>query len=144
MATRILITDSQGNTLACLDGHHGGQHAAEWATGMLLQFAAGGVDAIAIELHPSRGADDFRRDVLERAGQVRLELHTRPDGLREVIGLSDGGCAVTLVHAPDDVIGDRAPVRVARGRMNPAANGRTISDIRAARRHARAQQRGPA
>jgi hypothetical protein len=172
MATRLLITDAQGVPMFAIDGHHGARHAAEWASGMMMQLTAAGVDAMLIELHPAQGADDFRRDTLEQIGRIRVEFHQRPDGLREVVslarypkragesvatqgvgrGLLKSAAAATatalvggfrLVHAPADVHGDRHAVRVPRGRMNPTQEQpRTIGEMRQQRRLDRASQRG--
>lgn len=148
MATRVIISDPSGAVLSILDGHHGAAHAERWAGEMVAMFAAQGIDAIAVELTPELGGDEFRRDVLERAGKIRIELHQRPDGQREITSLSRrdtlqrirGG--LRLVCAPSDVIGDRAGIRRSRTRLDPDEGApATTADARLKRKRERAQQR---
>jgi hypothetical protein len=158
MATRILIADGQGNPIVALDGHHGARHAADWLFAALATLAAQGVDAIATELTPAAGGDHFRSDVLQRIGQLRVELHQRPDGSREIVGLAQAPstpqrgrqaahstpvhAALRLLQAPADVIGARHAVRIPRGRHNvPPGLPRTIEEIRRARRLAQRSHR---
>lgn len=148
MATRILISDSTGAVLSILDGHHGTAHAARWANEMVAMFAAQGIEAIAIELNPELGGDEFRRDVLERAGQIRVELHQRPDGQREITALARrdtlqrirGG--LRIVAAPSDIAGERPGVRRTRNRLDPEDGApATNGEARLQRKRLRAQQR---
>lgn len=164
MTTRILITDLAGFALACLDGHHGARHAQAWADTVRADLAARGVETMVFELNPSEGGDHFRRDVLEQIGRVRPEFRRRPDGLREVVGFArvsaaragEGKAAAAatpvavrmsarIVSAPLDVHGPRQPIRIPRGRQNPAANApMTDAERRHQRRLARATARGSA
>lgn len=163
MADRILIADSNGRTLACMDGHHGAHHAADWVRIVRAEFAAKGIETVALVLHPAAGGDDFRREVLEQAGRVRVVLHARPDGKREIVGLSRGQgaknkhgrasvgaahavtCGLRLLAAPADIYGARHPLRIPRGRANPApGQPRTDAERRLQRRAARAAKRKPA
>ena len=111
MANRILITDSVGSPLACLDGYHGARHAADWTTAVLQDFADQGVDAIALELKAFQGGDHFRRDVLEQAGRLRVELRDRPDGMREIVGI--------VRYASPEEIATVRELRASKGKATP-------------------------
>lgn len=157
MATRVLITDLSGFPLASLDGHHGATHAVRWTADMRARLAADGIETMVFELTPSAGGDTYRKEVLERIGQLRFEFHRRPDGKREIVGAvalprGNGKSAAAsmpaaprftahIVDAPEDIHGTRRPIRVPRGRMNGTAP-RTPDERRLARRLERARDRG--
>ena len=88
MANRILIADTEGRVLYALDGHHGPGHAAAWAATVLAQLQSEGVEAMALEWTPEQGGDDCRCGVIGNIHRLRVELHQRPDGAREIVGLS--------------------------------------------------------
>lgn len=159
MTTRILITDAAGFPLAMLDGQHGAVHAQRWTNDVCAQLAAAGiVDPMVFELTPAEGGDAFRMEVLQQLGRVRPELRKRPDGTRELLGFhrlppAQGRaiaaatpepvrCSHRLVSAPADVHGARQPIRVPRGRQNPAPGApRTAQEARQLRRVQQAQRR---
>lgn len=113
---------------------------------MRARHAAAGEPVLSFEWLPSRGGDDDR-STIEQIGRHRVELRTRPDGQREIVGaLARGVAAVPgtlrLLHAPADVVGMRYSVRVPNGRHH--APLLSAADARIARRQARAQARGRA
>lgn len=115
MACRIVITDNTGAPLLACDAHHGDDHAAAWVTGALAQLAVAGVeDCLAVEFDPVAGGD-ASRETIRALHEMRVELRTRPDGLREVIGVSAGtqhvARSVRVLHAPADVAGPRCTLR---------------------------------
>lgn len=133
MASRIIAFGPTGVALYAIDGHHGSAHGARWAAAVSQQLAGSGIDPIIVEIEPQQGGDAVRREVIGSVHRVRLELRTRPDGLREVLGLlriSDAddpraavaatpepiGCGWRVIQAPADVAAPRQPVRVSRGR----------------------------
>lgn len=157
MTTRILITTATGQALTCLDGHHGARHAQAWIDDTLTILAGQGItDTLVVELHPAAGADDFRRDVLQTIGRLAIDLHTRPDGAYEIVGLArfqargDGrrigaattGCALKLLQAPAHIHGARHALRISCDRNSPpTGEPRTATERRQLRRQLRAQQR---
>lgn len=166
MANRIIIFDSAGAALIAMDGHHGSRHASDWTAQVLADFAARGIEAVAVEVIPQEGGDAMRRDVIGALADMRAEFHVLPDGRRELIGLhvsrrpatgeSPGRAAkaaiasvpepvrggVRVLHAPPDVANRRCCIRVGRGRDNPPpGQPRTPADIRTARKAQRAARR---
>lgn len=161
MTTRILITDAAGFPLTMLDGHHGAAHAQRWTDTVCAQLLEQGIEPMVFELTPSEGGDAFRADVLQQLGRIRPEFRKRPDGARELIGFhrlanartrraaaatpDPVRCAYRLVQAPADVHGPRQPIRVPRGRQNPATGAPlTAAEARLQRRQQRATERGTA
>lgn len=88
MANRILILDATGAAIYGFDCHHGSRAAADWANTMLQRLSAAGIDCTVLEIHPEQGGDEVRRGVIGSLHRLRAEFHTRPDGQRELVGLS--------------------------------------------------------
>lgn len=154
MTTRILIASTAGLPLTAIDCHHGARHAADWVAQTCADYAALGIETMVLELFPAEGGDGFRRDTLEQIGAMRLDMHVRPDGLREIVGMvrqrGEGKAmrvdpvrtSVRIVDAPAWLHGDRKAIRVPRGRQNVAVDApRTDAEKRHARRQDRAQSR---
>jgi hypothetical protein len=166
MTSRIVIIENAGAALTAFEGPSA-RHAADWAAGKLDELRRAGVTSIAIEWHPAEGGDDAHHDVIHCLHCVRAEMRARPDGTREIIGMLRYPTAVAgargvaaarkagmlaapaavrgalrVLAAPPDIANPRYPIRVPRGRANvPPGQPRTIAEIRAARRAARARSR---
>lgn len=167
MANRILILDNEGAPICAMDGHHGASHAAAWIATTLAHLAEQGIEATVVELHPAQGGDAVRRGVVGNLHRLRMELHARPDGGRELVGLVlhpaasrddavvAGGLtmrqvagtatriegAVRLLAAPAHVVGDRHPIRISNNRREPGLGAtRDPQAARLARRAAKSKR----
>lgn len=127
MRARLLICTLDGQPVIGLDGAHGDVHALRVIEDNLALLEQQGVpDCFVVEYDPTIGGDDAN-DHVRHLHCLKVELHERPDGRREVVdvlrceddtlrgGRSICG-ALRILHGPDVIANRRTVIhRRARG-----------------------------